>query len=323
MNKTKFDQAGGFPLETETLSKMQDAYGIFEAFGDLVGTKSIVKGCIRAGNNISDGVIYWDGELFPFVGGGIRSKIIVVEEVTSVEFEDGQVKPTYYKRHATFGSGIGAVLWSEFKRAYPLTSALYIDKVDMYAGAMANIPAGWHICDGANGTVDLRGRFVVGLDTRKTEYNRTGKTGGLEKVALAERELAQHNHSGSTNTTGNHDHSGSTNTTGSHNHSGSTNTRGSHNHSGTAYGPYSGSNGDGGFDGGNNRWKHRPFNTNNAGNHSHSLNINNNGNHSHSLNINSNGNHSHSLNINNTGNGNAHENRPPFYTLAFIQFKGI
>ena len=220
-------------------------------------------------------------------------------------------------------AGIGAVLWSEFKRAYPLTSALYIDKVDMYAGAMANIPAGWHLCDGANGTVDLRGRFVVGLDTRKTEYNRTGKTGGLEKVALAERELAQHNHSGSTNTTGNHNHSGSTNITGNHSHSGSTNTTGNHRHlmrfNRQRDDEGSGSASDDMTVGGTSYSKYTDL----AGNHSHSLNINNNGNHSHSLNINSNGNHSHSLNINNTGNGNAHENRPPFYTLAFIQFKGI
>lgn len=182
MNRTDFSQTGGFPLETETLERMQAAYDIFQAFGELVGTKSIVKGCIQTSNNISNGVIYWDGELLPFIGGGLQDKIIIVEAVTDAEFEDGQTRPIHYDRHATFGTGTDAVLWTEFKRAYPLTSALYLDKVDMYAGDLANIPAGWHLCDGSNGTVDLRSRFVVGLDPTNNDHDALGKSGGLEKV---------------------------------------------------------------------------------------------------------------------------------------------
>ena len=44
------------------------------------------------------------------------------------------------------------------------------------------------------------------------------------------------------------------------------------------------------------------------------------GNHSHSLSINSAGSHTHT--INNTGGGKAHENRPPYYALAFIMYIG-
>jgi microcystin-dependent protein len=40
-------------------------------------------------------------------------------------------------------------------------------------------------------------------------------------------------------------------------------------------------------------------------------------------NTNSSGSHSHTLNINDAGGGEAHENRPPYYTIAFIQFKGL
>jgi len=32
----------------------------------------------------------------------------------------------------------------------------------MWSGSIASIPAGWYLCDGANGTPDLRNRFVVG-----------------------------------------------------------------------------------------------------------------------------------------------------------------
>lgn len=41
----------------------------------------------------------------------------------------------------------------------------------MWGGLVANIPAGWALCDGQNGTPDLRGRFIKGTDT-------PGATGG-------------------------------------------------------------------------------------------------------------------------------------------------
>lgn len=31
-----------------------------------------------------------------------------------------------------------------------------------WSGAIVNIPSGWSLCDGTNGTPDLRNRFVVG-----------------------------------------------------------------------------------------------------------------------------------------------------------------
>jgi len=35
----------------------------------------------------------------------------------------------------------------------------------LWSGAIASIPAGWAICDGTNGTPNLRDRFVVGAGT--------------------------------------------------------------------------------------------------------------------------------------------------------------
>lgn len=277
MNYTNFDQAGGFPLETETLSKMQESFNIFQAFGDLVGQKSIVKGCVQVGSTISDGVIYWDGELLPFVGGGIQSKIIIKEEVTSVEFEDGEIKPTYYKRYATFGTGTTAVLWSEFKRAYPLTSALYLDKVDMFAGDIANIPAGWYLCDGQNGTADLRGKFIAGYNPSDTDYNSIGKTGGEKEVTLSKANLPNYNLNKSLTTA-----------------------------SKTVSGKYIGNDGDGWPDGAMDKTTQGD-----EGSYVRDTEI---------LSI-------PSLAVNGTislgGSDMPHENRPPYYTLAYIQFKGI
>jgi len=34
--------------------------------------------------------------------------------------------------------------------------------ITIWSGAIVNIPAGWKLCDGNNGTPDLRDRFLVG-----------------------------------------------------------------------------------------------------------------------------------------------------------------
>ncbi len=274
MNRIDFDQTGGYRLETESLSKLQSNYKIFEALGEVVGNKSIVKGCVTTGTNVSDGVIFYNGELLDFVGGQSQSTIIIIEEETNLLFEDGTEKPTFYKRYARFGSGIEAVEWSGFKRAYPLTSALYIDKIDMYGGDIDNIPEGWYLCDGQNGTRDLRGRFIVGYNPNEVDYNEIGKIGGEEKVTLTEAQIASHNHNGSFIIPP-HTHGISPSALASG--GGGTNQLSTSDNTG-----------------------HQYVNETQA---SSALNG--------------------TLTTSNTGSDEAHENRPPFYTMAFIQFKGI
>lgn len=72
----------------------------------------------------------------------------------------------------------------------------------MWSGSVATIPAGWFLCDGTNGTPDLRNRFIVGAGST---YN-PGDTGGADSVTLTEAQIPAHSHTGSTNSTGSHDH---------------------------------------------------------------------------------------------------------------------
>ena len=44
----------------------------------------------------------------------------------------------------------------------------------MWHGTIANIPAGWLICDGNNGTPNLLARFVEGVATAATDPGTTG-----------------------------------------------------------------------------------------------------------------------------------------------------
>ena len=57
-------------------------------------------------------------------------------------------------------------------------------------------PEGWLLCDGTNGTPDLRGRFVLGIGKGETLTERTlNEKGGFEKVALTVEQLPAHSHS--------------------------------------------------------------------------------------------------------------------------------
>ena len=64
----------------------------------------------------------------------------------------------------------------------------------MWSGAVASIPAGWSLCDGTNGTPDLRGRFIVGAGGSYA----VGATGGAETVTLTAAQIPQHTHSAGT-----------------------------------------------------------------------------------------------------------------------------
>jgi microcystin-dependent protein len=52
------------------------------------------------------------------------------------------------------------------------------------------IPDGWALCDGQNGTPDLRDRFIVGAGEKYS----VGDVGGSDSVILTENQMPRHNH---------------------------------------------------------------------------------------------------------------------------------
>jgi hypothetical protein len=72
-----------------------------------------------------------------------------------------------------------------------------IGGIIMWSGSTASVPNGWLLCDGANGTPDLRNRFVVGAGSTYA----VGATGGS-----ADAIVVAHTHTGTTSTNGNHSH---------------------------------------------------------------------------------------------------------------------
>lgn len=154
----------------------------------------------------------------------------------------------------------------------------------LWSGIISSIPTGWVLCDGSNGTPDLRNRFIVGAGG---QYNRDD-TGGSDEVTLTNGQMPSHTHTMSWE--GGHSHSGNTNPNGAHTHDISA----KRDSSSTTTGHIK-------YAQGSNR---NDITTKAAGSHTHSLNISNVSNHTHT---------------NSTeGNDQAHENRPPYYALAYI-----
>jgi hypothetical protein len=151
-----------------------------------------------------------------------------------------------------------------------------------WSGSEASVPAGWALCNGANGTPDLSGKFVIAAGATYA----VGSTGGSANAVVV-----SHGHTATAGFGGTHTHSGSTNTAGSHNHTmPTTNDNGTPGSTILADRTGSGS----------------PKPTSAAGNHAHSLSIN------------AAGNHNHDIAVTAAGESGINKNLPPYYVLAKI-----
>ena len=76
--------------------------------------------------------------------------------------------------------------------AYAFQSAIPRGVIWMWSGKLNEIPAGWALCDGNNGTPNLQGRFVLGTDI--TNNINIGATGGEAAHVLTINEMPSHTH---------------------------------------------------------------------------------------------------------------------------------
>lgn len=169
----------------------------------------------------------------------------------------------------------------------------------MFSGTTA--PDGWVLCNGGTTTLstgevvnvpDLQSRFIVGYNSSDTDYNAIGKTGGAKTVQLQLSQIPSHNHSASVSG-GDHSHpSGNISVSG-----------GSHSHSSVVTG---GSTGNRRCDGSCKSITSLSTSGISGGGHGHTISISNSGAHGHSITIDA------------SGGGGSHENRPPYYVLAYI-----
>ena len=199
-------------------------------------------------------------------------------------------------------------------RSYVDTS-IPIGGIIMWSGAFT-LPSNWKLCDGNNGTPDLRGRFVLSSGKGSGLTDRyVGQAGGAETVALTEAQMPSHSHGVSARTGG----SDGVAKDGGHTHTikddGHAHTTSSVSTTVTAYGPLGLARGD---------YANVPVASYNASgtwnpfSASTSVTVDSK---TTGISINTTDSaHNHTITVSETakGSGNAHENMPPFYVLAFV-----
>lgn len=206
MNRSNFNQTGGYPLKTERLQEFQTAFQILNAFGSLAGNLTIISGCTTVGTTVSDGFVYIDNELLEFRSGvaAVDSTVIIIEEPVNRAFENGTVKEVHTIRYATFGTADVSWLWSEFKRPVETKTipqdlsarlTLIEKKLTIFQAGGAVFP--WRkpiieIPPGFQEVVDIRGRMIVGYDPDQPEFRPIGKADGNKTKQLTMAELPSH-----------------------------------------------------------------------------------------------------------------------------------
>lgn len=86
----------------------------------------------------------------------------------------------------TLPSSMGLFLRADGTWQDPGGASLPTGIIVMWSGLLSNIPSGWNLCDGANGTPDLRDRFIKGAGAAEEP----GGTGGAATHTHAAGTLA-------------------------------------------------------------------------------------------------------------------------------------
>lgn len=115
-----------------------------------------------------------------------------------IKVEDEVLSPRQYLSAA--GYAIRAAT-AEYASKAGEVDSLPAGCIIMWGGTIASIPSGWKLCDGTNGTPDLRDRFVVGASQDNGGVAKTNvsgaltQTGGEAKHTLTIEEIPAHTHS--------------------------------------------------------------------------------------------------------------------------------
>ena len=142
--------------------------------------------------------------------GGLISYSDIVTSNTDSEIKLTDLAGNHYHTGITDYSGESAAVDNRpFYRSLPYimlksteqppTAPIPVGAIAFWYGGRANMPRGWQLCDGTNGTPDLRDRFILGGETSVQE-------GGQNQVYLALNQMPGHAHPLTTNATGEHAH---------------------------------------------------------------------------------------------------------------------
>ena len=254
-----------FPLDCETLDSLAANTAMLEMLGNIAGDKVVLYGCELANNGLQRNAGYVflrtsdcpGGEILRWEGGLISGGMCLKKEDISITSQGYSYPKAYTRRTLVAGFGVENFSWEDFteldtvkelkRKIAELKNELDnvvgepYGIVKMWAGSV--VPEGYHLCDGAelesakypklysaiggtfnnaknsNGTQyttqsrhfrlpDLQGRFIVGQNGTDTDYQDKGNAGGEKKHLLSADEsgLPAHSHGAHASTDGQHSH---------------------------------------------------------------------------------------------------------------------
>ena len=220
---------------------------------------------------------------------------------------------------ASYGTNTTQVATTAFVQAAIPSGVIFL-----WSGSVATIPSGWALCNGSSGTPDLRNRFVVGAGSTYS----VGDTGGANTVTLDATMIPSHTHTvtttGSTSSENAHSHTFSGTTSGqsaTHSHTATVSDPG-HFHSSDSNGAPNGIGAGAAYTTGYPNFPGKDTDTKTTGITVSNGNASADHNHTYSGTTSTQAAHTHTLTLSSTaattGGGLSHENRPPYYALAYI-----
>jgi len=157
MNKINFTAKDNFPLSSDTMDMLQQMIGLSANMSLLGGSNYILSGCVDNGTMVSNGIIVINRELLMFEGGAKKTKITIAQTTQTLHAFGVDYPEAYIFRNAKF-SDTGEYNWSDFVQV--LTNQQLQQRVEsikgdvpgtvkMWSGQVAKIPSDYKLCDGS------------------------------------------------------------------------------------------------------------------------------------------------------------------------------
>jgi hypothetical protein len=126
----------------------------------------------------------------------ISTAISTKADLVSPTFTGAPTAPT-----ASPGTNTTQVATTAFATA-AAAAAFPVGGIIMWSGTVATIPSGWALCNGSNGTPDLRDRFIIGARQDDGGVAKTNVTGSLTQTGGSKDAIVvSHTHTATTSIT--------------------------------------------------------------------------------------------------------------------------
>lgn len=227
MDKINFLLKENFPFSNETGNKLQKQNELLARLTAIGGDNYILSGCVDTEGVVSDGYIVIAGELLPFIGGVLKTDLIIVEERLTETAFGTDYPDAYVNRHVELADD-GDYVFSEFKQV--LNNVVLAAKLESSGGTPIGVTMGWAgfidkvpeqfmLCDGRAlkiedypelyaviggnygvvGSTEFRlpnkgGKVDVGYNSGDSDYDAIGGIGGSKEVTLTEQNIPKHDH---------------------------------------------------------------------------------------------------------------------------------